>query len=276
LPERSCGETISVNNKNRKRSAMDIRAKVFLVSGGASGLGAATAQMLVGAGAHVMLADRNEQALAAQVDMLGPQARAMLTDVTDEASVQAAVDAAVKAFGALHGVVNCAGVVGGRKILGKDGPHGLEAFRQIIDVNLIGTFNVMRLASMAIANGSADEAGERGVIINTASIAAYDGQIGQTAYAASKGAIVSMTLPAARELARYGIRVMTIAPGIFETPMMAGMTEQVRDSLAAGVPFPARLGRPQEYAALVRHILENSMLNGEVIRLDGALRMAAR
>jgi NAD(P)-dependent dehydrogenase (short-subunit alcohol dehydrogenase family) len=255
---------------------MDIRAKVFLVSGGASGLGAATAQMLVGAGAHVMLADRNEQALAAQVDTLGPQARAMLTDVTDETSVQAAVDAAVEAFGALHGVVNCAGVVGGYKILGKDGPHGLEAFRQIIDVNLIGTFNVLRLASMAMANGSADEAGERGVIINTASIAAYDGQIGQAAYAASKGAIVSMTLPAARELARYGIRVMTIAPGIFETPMMAGMTEQVRDSLAAGVPFPARLGRPQEYAALVRHILENSMLNGEVIRLDGALRMAAR
>lgn len=255
---------------------MDIRAKVFLVSGGASGLGAATAQMLVGAGAHVMLADRNEQALAAQVDMLGPQARAMLTDVTDEASVQAAVDAAVEAFGALHGVVNCAGIVGGYKILGKDGPHGLEAFRQIIDVNLIGTFNVLRLASMAMANGSADEAGERGVIINTASVAAYDGQIGQTAYAASKGAIVSMTLPAARELARYGIRVMTIAPGIFETPMMAGMTEQVRDSLAAGVPFPARLGRPQEYAALVRHILQNSMLNGEVIRLDGALRMAAR
>lgn len=255
---------------------MDIRDKVFLVSGGASGLGAATAQMLVSAGARVMLADLNAQALANQLEKLGSSVRAVVTDVSQEASAQAAVSACLEAFGALHGLVNCAGIVGAQKILGKEGPHDLTSFRQVIDVNLIGSFNLLRLASEAIAAGEADEAGERGVIINTASVAAYDGQIGQAAYAASKGAIVSMTLPAARELARFGIRVMTIAPGIFETPMMAGMTPQVRESLAAGVPFPPRLGRPDEYAALVRHIIENPMLNGEVIRLDGALRMAAR
>lgn len=255
---------------------MDIRGKVFLVSGGASGLGAATAQMLIGQGARVMLADINPDALALQVDKLGSSARAAVTDVSQEASAQAAVDATVEAFGGLHGVVNCAGIVGAQKILGKEGPHDLMGFRQVIDVNLIGSFNLMRLGSAVMAEGAADDGGERGVIINTASVAAYDGQIGQAAYAASKGAIVSMTLPAARELARFGIRVMTIAPGIFETPMMAGMTPQVRESLAAGVPFPPRLGKPEEYASLVRHILENPMLNGEVIRLDGALRMAAR
>ena len=255
---------------------MDIRDKVFLVSGGASGLGAATARMLIGAGAKVVLADLNADALAVQVDQLGPNARAVVTDVCEEGSAQSAVDASVEAFGALHGLVNCAGIVGAQKILGKDGPHPLPDFRRVIDVNLIGSFNLLRLASAAISAVTADESGERGLIINTASVAAYDGQIGQTAYAASKGAIVSMTLPAARELARFGIRVMTIAPGIFETPMMAGMTPQVRESLAAGVPFPSRLGKPDEYAALVRHIIENPMLNGEVIRLDGALRMAAR
>lgn len=255
---------------------MDIRGKVFLVSGGASGLGAATAQMLIGQGARVMLADINPDALALQVDKLGSSARAAVTDVSQEASAQAAVDATVEAFGGLHGVINCAGIVGAQKILGKEGPHDLMGFRQVIDVNLIGSFNLMRLGSAVMAEGAADDGGERGVIINTASVAAYDGQIGQAAYAASKGAIVSMTLPAARELARFGIRVMTIAPGIFETPMMAGMTPQVRESLAAGVPFPPRLGKPEEYASLVRHILENPMLNGEVIRLDGALRMAAR
>jgi NAD(P)-dependent dehydrogenase (short-subunit alcohol dehydrogenase family) len=196
--------------------------------------------------------------------------------VTQEAAAQAAVASAVNAFGQLHGLVNCAGIVGAEKILGKEGPHGLDSFSRVIGVNLIGSFNLLRLAAAAIAEGAPDESGERGVIINTASVAAYDGQIGQAAYAASKGAIVSLTLPAARELARFGIRVMTIAPGIFETPMMAGMTPQVREGLAAGVPFPPRLGKPDEYAALVRHIIENSMLNGEVIRLDGALRMAAR
>lgn len=255
---------------------MQIQDKVFLVSGGASGLGAATAQMLVAAGAKVMLVDMNAQAVAAQAEKLGAQARWAVADVSQEAAAQAAVEAAVEAFGGLHGLVNCAGVVGAEKILGKDGPHGLDSFSRVIGVNLIGSFNLLRLVAAAIAKTDPGEGGERGVIINTASVAAYDGQIGQAAYAASKGAIVSMTLPAARELARFGIRVMTIAPGIFETPMMAGMTPQVREALAAGVPFPPRLGKPEEFAALVRHIIENSMLNGEVIRLDGALRMAAK
>ncbi|MGI3748777.1 MAG: 3-hydroxyacyl-CoA dehydrogenase [Janthinobacterium lividum] len=255
---------------------MQIEGKVFLVSGGASGLGAATARMLVDAGASVMLVDVNAEALAAQVEKLGGNARASVSDITQESAVQAAVDAARGAFGQINGVINCAGIVGAEKILGKEGPHGLDSFSRVINVNLIGSFNLMRLAAVAIAESTADAGGERGVIINTASVAAYDGQIGQAAYAASKGAIVSLTLPAARELARYGIRVMTIAPGIFETPMMAGMTPQVRESLSAGVPFPPRLGQPEEYAALARHIIENSMLNGEVIRLDGALRMAAR
>jgi NAD(P)-dependent dehydrogenase (short-subunit alcohol dehydrogenase family) len=255
---------------------MQIQGKVFLVSGGASGLGAATAQMLVEAGAKVMLVDLNGDAVQAQAQNLGDNARASVADVTQEAAAQSAVDSALHEFGHLHGLVNCAGIVGAEKILGKEGPHGLDSFGRVISVNLIGSFNLLRLAAAAIAQSSADDGGERGVIINTASVAAYDGQIGQAAYAASKGAIVSLTLPAARELARFGIRVMTIAPGIFETPMMAGMTPQVRESLSAGVPFPPRLGQPQEYAALVRHIIENSMLNGEVIRLDGALRMAAR
>lgn len=255
---------------------MQIDGKVFLVSGGASGLGAASAQMLIDAGASVMLVDVNAEALAAQVAKLGNKARASVSDITQESAVQAAVDAALSAFGQINGVINCAGIVGAEKILGKEGPHGLDSFSRVINVNLIGSFNLLRLAAVAIAESTADADGERGVIINTASVAAYDGQIGQAAYAASKGAIVSLTLPAARELARYGIRVMTIAPGIFETPMMAGMTPQVRESLSAGVPFPPRLGKPEEYAALARHIIENSMLNGEVIRLDGALRMAAR
>jgi NAD(P)-dependent dehydrogenase (short-subunit alcohol dehydrogenase family) len=255
---------------------MQIEGKVFLVSGGASGLGAATAKMLIDAGASVMLVDVNAEALTSHLQTLGNRARASVADITQEDAVQAAVDKTLIEFGQINGLVNCAGIVGAEKILGKDGPHGLDSFSRVINVNLIGSFNLLRLASAAIAQGTADAAGERGVIINTASVAAYDGQIGQAAYAASKGAIVSLTLPAARELARFGIRVMTIAPGIFETPMMAGMTAQVRESLSAGVPFPPRLGRPDEYAALVRHIIENSMLNGEVIRLDGALRMAAR
>jgi NAD(P)-dependent dehydrogenase (short-subunit alcohol dehydrogenase family) len=255
---------------------MQIEGKVFLVSGGASGLGAATAQMLIDAGARVMLVDVNQQALETQLHTLGANARASVTDITDQSAAKAAVDKALVEFGQVNGLVNCAGIVGAEKILGKEGPHGLDSFSRVINVNLMGSFNLLRLAAAAMAEGAADANGERGVIINTASAAAYDGQIGQAAYAASKGAIVSLTLPAARELARFGIRVMTIAPGIFETPMMAGMTVQVRESLAAGVPFPPRLGKPEEYAALARHIIENSMLNGEVIRLDGALRMAAR
>jgi NAD(P)-dependent dehydrogenase (short-subunit alcohol dehydrogenase family) len=255
---------------------MQIANKNFIVSGAASGLGAATAQMLIEAGAQVMLVDLNAEAVAAKAQELGPNARFAVADISQEAAAKAAVDAAVTAFGTVHGLVNCAGIVGAEKVLGKNGPHGLDSFSRVINVNLIGSFNLLRLAAAAMAEGEASSEGERGVIINTASIAAYDGQIGQAAYAASKGAIASLTLPAARELARFGIRVMTIAPGIFETPMMAGMTQEVRDSLAAGVPFPPRLGRPQEYAALARHIIENSMLNGEVIRLDGALRMAAK
>ncbi|MGY2263141.1 SDR family NAD(P)-dependent oxidoreductase [Pseudomonas sp. SDO55104_S430] len=253
---------------------MQIENKVFLVTGGASGLGAATAEMLVAAGAKVMLVDMNAEAVAAQAQRLGAQS--VVADISSEADAEAAVQATVKAFGGLNGLVNCAGIVRGEKILGKNGPHALASFSQVINVNVIGSFNMLRLASAVIAESEPDAGGERGVIINTASAAAYDGQIGQAAYAASKGAIVSLTLPAARELARFGIRVMTIAPGIFETPMMAGMTPEVRDSLAAGVPFPPRLGKPAEYAALARHIIENSMLNGEVIRLDGALRMAAK
>ena len=253
---------------------MQIENKVFIVTGGASGLGAATAELLVSAGAKVMLVDMNADAVAAQAQRLGAQS--VVADISNEAAAEAAVQATVKAYGSLNGLVNCAGIVRGEKILGKNGPHALSSFAQVINVNLIGSFNMLRLAAAAIAQTEADADGERGVIINTASAAAYDGQIGQAAYSASKGAIVSLTLPAARELARFGIRVMTIAPGIFETPMMAGMTQEVRDSLAAGVPFPPRLGKPGEYAGLVKHIIENSMLNGEVIRLDGALRMAAK
>jgi len=253
---------------------MQIENKVFIVTGGASGLGAASAELLVNAGARVMLVDMNAEAVAAQAQRLGAQS--VVADISNEAAAEAAVQATLKAFGSLNGLVNCAGIVRGEKILGKNGPHALSSFAQVINVNLIGSFNMLRLAAAAIAESEANADGERGVIINTASVAAFDGQIGQAAYSASKGAIASLTLPAARELARFGIRVMTIAPGIFETPMMAGMTPEVRESLAAGVPFPPRLGKPAEYAALVRHIIENSMLNGEVIRLDGALRMAAK
>ncbi|SFP43409.1 NAD(P)-dependent dehydrogenase, short-chain alcohol dehydrogenase family [Geopseudomonas sagittaria] len=254
---------------------MHIPNKVFLVTGAASGLGAATAKGLIEAGAKVLLVDI-AAAVEARAAELGANARGVVADITDEHAARNAIAAARETFGALHGLVNCAGVVGGEKVLGRNGPHALESFSRIVAINLIGTFNMLRLAAEAMAEGAPDEGGERGVIINTASIAAYDGQIGQAAYAASKGGVAALTLPAARELARHGIRVMTIAPGIFETPMMAGMSDEVRASLAAGVPFPPRLGRPEEYAALVRHIVENSMLNGEVIRLDGALRMAAK
>ena len=253
---------------------MHIQDKVFMVSGAASGLGAATARMLARAGARLMLVDLNAEALKAQASEL--EAGYAVADITQADAAQAAVDMAMSSFGELHGLVNCAGVVAGEKILGKQGAHGLDSFSRIININLIGTFNLLRLAAEAIAKSTANAEGERGVIINTASVAAFDGQVGQAAYAASKGAVASLTLPAARELARYGIRVMTIAPGIFETPMMAGMSDEVRAGLSADVPFPPRLGKPEEYAALVRHIIENSMLNGEVIRLDGALRMAAR
>ncbi|WP_423358152.1 3-hydroxyacyl-CoA dehydrogenase [Pseudomonas citronellolis] len=256
---------------------MQIKDKVFLITGGGSGLGAATAKTLVEAGARVLLADVNAEAGAARVAELGEgRARFVRTDVTSEADGRAAVEAALESFGALHGLANCAGVAPAEKVLGRNGPHGLDSFARAVNINLVGSFNMLRLAAEAMARNEPDAGGERGVIVNTASVAAFDGQIGQAAYAASKAGVVGMTLPIARELARHGIRVMTIAPGIFETPMMAGMPQEVRDSLGASVPFPPRLGRPDEFAALVRHIVENSMLNGEVIRLDGAIRMAAK
>ncbi|MBN4667512.1 SDR family NAD(P)-dependent oxidoreductase [Pandoraea nosoerga] len=255
---------------------MQIKDRVFLVTGASSGLGAATARMLVNAGGKVVLGDVNVDAGARQADALGEAARFVATDITREDDVQRLVETATQTFGGLNGVVNCAGLVIGERILGKQGPHRLDSFARIINVNLIGTFNVLRIAAAAMAGGEADAEGERGVVVNTASVAAFDGQIGQAAYAASKGGVAALTLPAARELARVGVRVVTIAPGIFETPMMAGMTPEVQAALGASVPFPPRLGRPSEYAALVRHIVENTMLNGEVIRLDGALRMAPK
>ncbi|GAB3626533.1 3-hydroxy-2-methylbutyryl-CoA dehydrogenase [Pandoraea terrae] len=255
---------------------MQIKDRTFLVTGASSGLGAATARMFVDAGANVVLADINADAGAKQTDALGRTARFVKTDITSEDDVVRFVDTARAEFGGVHGVVNCAGLVTGERIVGKQGAHRLDVFARIVNVNLIGTFNVLRIAANAMAEGEPDAEGERGVIVNTASVAAFDGQIGQAAYAASKGGVAALTLPAARELARYGVRVVTIAPGIFETPMMAGMTPEVQAALGASVPFPPRLGRPSEYAGLVRHIVENTMLNGEVIRLDGALRMAPK
>ncbi|UFM63983.1 SDR family NAD(P)-dependent oxidoreductase [Paracoccus sp. MA] len=255
---------------------MQIENRVFLVTGAGSGLGAAVARMAVGAGARAVLLDVNADSGAAMAAELGAAARFVRTDVTSGPEGEAAVAAALEAFGRIDVAVNCAGVAPGEKIVGREGPHGLESFARAIQINLVGTFNMLRLAADAMAKNAPGEGGERGVIVNTASIAAYDGQIGQAAYAASKGGVAALTLPAARELARHGIRVVTIAPGIFATPMMAGLPQEVQDSLGANVPFPPRLGNPAEYAALVRHIVENQMLNGEVIRLDGALRMAPK
>ena len=255
---------------------MQIPGKVFVVTGGGSGLGAAVARQLVADGGKVVIADVNAAAGEAVAAELGATARFIATDVTSEEQGQAAIACALDAFGHLHGLVNCAGVAPGEKIVGREGPHGFASFAKAVNINLIGSFNMMRLAAEAIAKEEPGPDGERGVIVNTASIAAFDGQIGQAAYAASKAGIVGLTLPAARELARHGIRVVTIAPGIFETPMMAGLPQEVQDSLGKSVPFPSRLGHPAEYAALVRHICENTMLNGEVIRLDGALRMGER
>ncbi|WP_267551779.1 3-hydroxyacyl-CoA dehydrogenase [Rhizobium rhizogenes] len=254
---------------------MLIRGKTFVITGGGSGLGAAVARMLAGAGANVVIADVNADSGAAIVGELGVSAAFIRTDVTQEKDGQAAIDLALERFGHLNGLVNCAGVAPGEKVIGRNGPHKLDSFARTIGINLIGTFNMIRLAAAAIAKEEPDAEGERGVIVNTASVAAFDGQIGQAAYAASKGGVAAMTLPIARELARSGIRVVAIAPGIFETPMMAGMPQEVQDSLSKSVPFPQRFGKPVEFAALVRHICENVMLNGEVIRLDGALRMAS-
>jgi NAD(P)-dependent dehydrogenase (short-subunit alcohol dehydrogenase family) len=254
---------------------MEIKNSNFIVTGGASGLGAATARTIAAAGGNVVIADVNADTGNALAKELG-RARFIKTDVTSEADGTAAVALALKEFGGLQGLVNCAGIGAAEKTLGREGPHGLASFIRVITINLIGTFNMIRLAADAMSKGQPNAGGERGVIVNTASVAAYDGQIGQAAYSASKGGIVGMTLPIARDLARSGIRVMTIAPGIFLTPMLLGLPKEAQDSLGKMVPFPPRLGQPSEYAALAKHIIENEMLNGEVIRLDGAIRMAPK
>lgn len=255
---------------------MQIKERVFLVTGAGSGLGAAVSRMLVGEGAKVVGVDIDAMALEKSAATFGANFIGQKADVTSEEEGLSAVNLAKEAFGHVHGLVNCAGVAPGERIVGHKGPHRLDSYARAIAINLIGTFNMLRLAADAIVKEEPDAEGERGIIVNTASIAAFDGQIGQAAYASSKGGVVALTLPAARELARFGVRVVTIAPGIFETPMMSGLPQDVQDSLGANVPFPPRLGRPQEYAALARHVIENTMLNGEVIRLDGALRMAPR
>lgn len=255
---------------------MDLQNKGVFVSGGASGLGAACARLLTQAGAKVAIADLNSELGEALASELGGSTLFVKTNVTDENDVAAAIKTAVDAFGGLHVAINCAGIGVAEKTLSKKGPHALASFTRVIQINLIGTFNVIRLAAAAMAENTPDAEGERGVIINTASVAAFDGQIGQAAYSASKGGIAGMTLPIARDLASYGVRVMTIAPGLFDTPLLAGLPEPAKQSLGQQVPFPPRLGRPTEYAALAKHIIENPMLNGEVIRLDGAIRMAPR
>ena len=249
---------------------MQIQNNVFIITGGASGLGAATARMITEAGGKVVIADVQAEAGAKLAQELGGQF--VKCDVTSEADAQAVVDAAV-AMGTLRGLVNCAGVAPAVKTVGKDGPHPLDVFQKTVNINLVGTFNMSRLAADAMGKTEAAEWGERGIIINTASVAAFDGQIGQAAYGSSKAAVAGMTLPMARDLSRSGIRVMTIAPGIFETPMLLGMPQEVQDALGKMVPFPPRLGKPNEYAHLAKCIIENTMLNGETIRLDGAIRM---
>ncbi len=255
---------------------MDLKGSTFIVTGGASGLGEATTRMIVTGGGNAIVADLKDGEGRALAAALGSAARFIRTDVADEASMRAAVTAALDRFGGLQGLVNCAGIVHGERVVGKDAPHTLEGFARTININLVGMFNAIRLAAEAMGKGAPNAGGERGVIVNTASVAAFDGQIGQAAYAASKGGIVAMTLPIARELARSGIRVMTIAPGIFHTPMMASLAPDVQDALGKMVPFPPRLGKSEEFASLVAEIIRNPMLNGEVIRLDGAIRMAPR
>lgn len=255
---------------------MEIKGKVFLVTGAGSGLGAASARALVEAGGKVVLADLNREAGEKLAAEFGDNARFVETDVANEASAVNAVQTAISVFGGLHGLVNCAGVAPAEKVVGRDGPHKLESFARTININLVGTFNMIRLAAEAMMKGEPDAGGERGVIVNTASVAAFEGQLGQAAYAASKGGIVALTLPVARELAKSGIRCVTIAPGIMETPMLLGMPAEVQESLGKMVPFPSRMGKPAEFAGLVRHIVENAYLNGEVIRLDGAIRMGGK
>ena len=255
---------------------MRLDGRAIIVTGGASGLGGATVEMIVAAGGRAVIVDINEQAGNAAAARLGRAVRFVKADVASDTDVRRAVDTAVLELGGVHGLVCAAGIAVAERVLPRDGVQPLEHFTRTITINLVGTFNAIRLAAVAMANNAPNEAGERGVIVTTASVAAFDGQIGQAAYAASKGGIVAMTLPLAREFARMGVRVMTIAPGTFDTPLLAGLPEAARQSLAQQVPFPSRLGRPAEYAALVRHIFENEMLNGEVIRLDGAIRMAPK
>ncbi len=254
---------------------MQIQNSVFFVTGGASGLGEATARLLAASGAGVVIADLNEARGTEIAQQLGERTRFAAVDVADESSVRRGLDVAAQ-LGTLRGVVNAAGIVLAEKVLGRHGTHALDAFTRVIQINLTGTFNVIRLAAAVMSVSEPASGGERGVIVNTASVSAFDGQIGQAAYSASKGGVVAMTLPVARELARFGIRVMSISPGIFDTPLMSSLPQAARESLAAQVPFPPRLGNPPEYAALVKHIIENEMLNGEVIRLDGAIRMAPK
>lgn len=263
---------------------MEVADHTFLITGGASGLGEACCRQLISAGGSVLIADINEEAGKLLADELGSAARFATTDVTDEASMQSAIDLATSEFGRLDGAVLCAGVLGASRVIGRSGPHDLDLFRRVVEVNLIGTFNAMRLVSAAISAAASKEEdgteqpadGERGVIVMTSSVAAFEGQLGQAAYSASKGGVASLTLPAARELGRYGIRVVSIAPGVFETPMMAAVTDELRTSLESQVPFPPRLGKPGEFAQLAQQIIENRMLNGTVIRLDGALRMGSK
>ena len=255
---------------------MQIANHVFLVTGGGSGLGSETANMLAENGGKVVIADVNEAGGKEMAAHVGGMVRFVKCDVTDEASMQAAIDRCVSEFGAIHGLVNCAGIAPGERVVGREGPHKLASFARAVNINLVGTFNAIRLAAAKMSVQNPEPSGERGVIVNTSSVASMDGQIGQAAYAASKAGVNGMTLPVARELAKFGIRVMTIAPGIFDTPMLRGMSDEIRASLGAQVPFPSRLGQPEEYAALVKHIIENEMLNGEIIRLDGAIRMAPK
>jgi NAD(P)-dependent dehydrogenase (short-subunit alcohol dehydrogenase family) len=255
---------------------MQIPGHTFLITGGSSGLGAGCARLLASLGGNVVIADLNEEAGARLAAELAARAAVAKTDVTDEAQVQAAIDLAISRFGRLDGVISCAGILGAARIASKTGPHDLQLFARVVHVNLISTFNVLRLAAAAMTTNPPAADGERGVIINTSSVAAFEGQIGQAAYSASKGGVASLTLPAARELARFGIRVVAIAPGMFDTAMMAAAPDEVRRSLTDQIPFPPRPGRPEEFASLVREIIENPLLNGSVIRLDGGLRMGAK
>jgi NAD(P)-dependent dehydrogenase (short-subunit alcohol dehydrogenase family) len=254
---------------------MQIADHVFLVTGGSSGLGAACVAEIVGRGGRVLVADQREQVTGLPDELQG-KVQFCKTDVTDQASVSAAIDRALHTFGPLRGVINCAGILGAARVVGKAGPHDLQLFRRVLEVNLVGTFNVLTQAAAVMSIEPAEEGDERGVIVNTSSVAAFDGQIGQSAYSASKGGVASLTLPAARELARFGIRVVAIAPGVFETPMVGALTPDAQQALADQAPFPKRLGRPEEFARLACHVIENQMLNGTVVRLDGALRMAAK